>query len=239
MKTILLYSIFTVIASLIGVAIPYFLKINKSLVKLLMGLSSGIILGICIFHLIPETYESIGNLSVSMILIGFFIPIMLERFSKKDDFKSHTHGNLPLFNTITLIAFSIHSFIDGLLLINEHTSPEIGFTVFIGIISHKIPVSFSLMTILKTHISDRKKIIAYISCFIFMTPIGAIIGMLFITEMTTAIAFQLTSVTSGVFLYISLIHLYYDHKLYKHLNSNLIFALGVFISAILFSFGMH
>ena len=239
MKTILLYTFYTVIASIIGIAIPYFKKLSNFTIKLFMTISASVLVGITFAHLIPESVEQIGKNAIISIMIGFFVPILLERFSKKDDYKSNHHGDLPLFNILTIVAFSLHSFIDGLLLNNELVSHTTGLAVYTGVIAHKIPVAFSLMTILKTHLSQSRKRYLFLIAFILMTPVGAITGFYLLNEMSQTISHQLTSITSGIFIYIALIHLYYDHKLYTERKLNIIFVIGFIFSGILFSIGVH
>ena len=239
MINILLYSLYTIIASLIGIAVPYYLNVSKSVIRIFMALSAGILLGICGFHLIPESIEHVGNLSVIGILLGFFIPIFLERFSKKEDYKSNHHGDLPLFNMLTFIAFSMHSFVDGLLLNNEMVSHSAGMATIIGVITHKLPVAFSLMTILKTHLQEKRKLYIFLGCFVLMTPLGAILGYEVIANLPMSVVVQLSSITAGIFLYIALIHLYYDHKLYNDLKSNTVVILGIVCAGVFFELGSH
>lgn len=227
------------IASLIGIAIPYYKKLSSFTIRLFMTISASILLGITAVHLVPESIEEIGNSAIISIMIGFFTPILLERFSKKDDYKSHQHGDLPLFNILTILAFSVHSFIDGLLLNNELISHSTGIAVYTGVIAHKIPVAFSLMTILKTHLKAQKQLILILLIFILMTPLGAISGFYILNGLSQILMHQLTSLTSGIFLYIAVIHLFYDHKLYTEKKLNVAFIFGVIISGLLFSYGIH
>jgi len=50
---------------------------------------------------------------------------------------------------------------------------------------------------------------------------------------------QLSSITAGIFLYIALIHLYYDHKLYNDLKSNTVVILGIVCAGVFFELGSH
>ena len=169
-------------------------------IQFLFTISGIYLLSITILHLLPELFkynitENIG----SYILLGFFIQIILEYFSK-----GIKHERAQQKNSISisiLISLYLHALIEGLPLgygLEEQTHD----TLMYGIILHKIPITVIMMIFLIK--SNIKKKYIYLSLFMFaiMTPLGIYLANFF----KTSHAFfqdQIMAIIIGILLYMS------------------------------------
>ncbi len=103
------------------------------------------------------------------------------------------------------LGMSAHTVVDGFALGAASVTPELGLLVFLAILAHKIPNSFSLSTILLSEGYTRGKAVAMNAAFALMVPVGAGIYVLLRdaihVERVTAIAL---AVSAGTFLHLAL-----------------------------------
>ena len=162
-------------AFLSGLAVVIFkLQFSKNL-KLLISFSGAFILAICVLHLMPEIFRDYDQKIGVFILLGFVIQLLLEFFSdgiEHGHFHSH-NKDLALFPYAIFISLCLHSFIEGMALIEgNHTHHNHSGSLLIGIIIHKIPVGIVLSTmILSKNISKATFIIA-LTIFAASAPLG-------------------------------------------------------------------
>lgn len=225
-ERIFYYIFFSIFITLLGAFLSYKTKQSRIQAKAFLGIASGFLLGITLFHYFPESSESSSLASIVFIFIGFISPILLNVL-----FKSDEHENHSLVNGVTLISFSLHALFDGLLLdastVSEHH------LVFYGILIHRLPVAFSLFTIFSTHNKYKKYAILMFLCFTVMTPLGILLAELALKTFFLNFAVEISGFTIGMFLYISLFHLLYEHKLYEK-KSRLYFLVGLILPLIFF-----
>jgi zinc and cadmium transporter len=181
-------------------------------------------LGAAFFHMLPEAINGAGLGTVPWVLVGFLLLFLLERFvlvhvcgeptgaePARADHTGHAHAEGATgcdVHTMGLAAFvglSIHTLIDGFALGAASAEPKLGLLVFLAILAHKIPSSFSLSAILKAEHYSRGKILAMNVAFALMVPIGAIICIalrgLISTQAFTANAL---AASAGTFLHLAL-----------------------------------
>lgn len=111
-------------------------------------------------------------------------------------------------HTVGLAAFvglSLHTMIDGFALGAASTDRALGFLVFLAILAHKVPSSFSLSAILRAEGYSRRRALAMNAAFSLMVPLGAALYLglrdLLHTERFTAFAL---AASSGTFLHLAL-----------------------------------
>ncbi|MGB0887449.1 MAG: ZIP family metal transporter [Vicingaceae bacterium] len=158
-----------------GLAVIIFkLKFSKNL-KLLISFSGAFILAICVLHLMPEIFNEYDKKIGVFIIIGFVIQLLLEFFSdgiEHGHFHSH-NKNISLFPYAIFISLCLHSFIEGMALIDSnHSHVHHSGSLLVGIIIHKIPVGIVLSTmILSKNISKTTFFIA-LTIFATSAPLG-------------------------------------------------------------------
>jgi zinc and cadmium transporter len=103
------------------------------------------------------------------------------------------------------VGMSAHTLVDGFALGAASVSPELGLLVFLAILAHKVPNSFSLSAILLSEGYSRGKAVAMNAAFALMVPVGAglyvILRELVLVDRFTALAL---AASAGTFLHLSL-----------------------------------
>ena len=192
---ILLSSVF------VGSIIAFYIKnISQNNTKLLISFSGAYLFSITVLHLIPETFAGEHNHTIGLfILIGFYLQIILEQFSKGVEHgHGHIHGSVSL---SMLIGLGVHSFIEGMPLGNPHHHSHMHSSLLSAIALHKIPVGIVLTHMLIESKMSKPKIILLISLFAITTPLGT-----FFSEYISNISNyyqEIMAIVIGMFLHIS------------------------------------
>ena len=136
-------------------------------------------------------------------MLGYFFQQFLEYFTSGVE-----HGHFQELKSArskyyVLIALVVHSFMEGALL--SHASPLHGqnnsFSLLFGIILHKAPAAFALMSVFKKESKFSRKQLMALTIFSLSSPIGAIANdYLNLSEQELSI---LLAFMSGAFLHIS------------------------------------
>ena len=179
----ILQSLLLFLAALLGgLAVLVIRSPSKTTFQLLLVLSGGYLFAITVLHLLPELFAmSASPKRVGLyILAGFFLQLLLELLTKGVEHghmdahtgSPHSVAPLPL-----LVALCIHAFLDGVVLhspnscpLHQHTAGLGG--LLIGILLHKIPVSFALTSVLRELMPSKQKIIVYLVLFAVASPVG-------------------------------------------------------------------
>ncbi len=173
MTTIYIYIILFLTAFVSGASVILFkLKFSKNL-KLLISFSGAFLLAICVLHLIPEIFSNYSEKIGIYILIGFLFQLLLEFFSngiEHGHFHSHTK-NIAAFPLAIFISLCLHSFIEGMALI-ENPHEHFNDSLLIGIVIHKIPIAIVLSSMLVA--KQTSKTMLFVSLIIFSSsaPLG-------------------------------------------------------------------
>lgn len=202
------------LTALIAGATAYFIpKVKEPQYKLALVFAGAYLFSITVIHILPELYANAENPTwVGIyVLVGFFIQQVLEFFTSGAEhghIHKHSHEDRHSMGSavLVLVALLLHSFLEGALLSHPSQSHqhEISTSLLTGIILHKAPAAFALMSILLCH---TKKSTAFIFLIIF--ALGSPLGMLmsdYLVEhhVLSAHAFTiLFAVVSGNFLHIS------------------------------------
>ena len=142
-------------ASLGGIAVLVIRRPSSAFLKCLLIFAGGYLFAITFLHIFPELFvlHSNARLAGLYVLVGFFLQLVLERFSKgvehghlyDTDQREHQHVMSPL---TLMAALFVHAFSDGIILndpsvcLNHHHGTN---TLLIGILLHKVPESFALV----------------------------------------------------------------------------------------------
>jgi zinc and cadmium transporter len=219
------------LGALAGGALPLFASVRRS--DLLLSFSAGAMLGAAFFHMLPEAVEQGGSTVVPFVVVGFLVLYLLERFvlvhvcaepgpnrrlstagaplpheNEHDHLHPHPDGTGCDVHTLGLAAWigmSAHTLVDGFALAAASVTPELGGLVFLAILAHKVPNSFSLSSILLSEGYSRARAVAMNAAFALMVPIGAGVYVLMRAAMPverfTALAL---AASAGTFLHLSL-----------------------------------
>jgi zinc and cadmium transporter len=171
-------------AALGGGALLIIRKPKPAFLKIFLIFSGGYLFAITFLHILPDLFalHTDARLAGLYILIGFFLQILLEFFSKGVEhghaYETQLEGNQRSISPLTLmIAFFLHAFLDGVILsspssMHGHHHGHGADGLLIGILLHKIPESFVLASILRKLISRKRTVIAYLLIFALASPLG-------------------------------------------------------------------
>lgn len=189
--------------------------------KLLLAFSGAFLLGISFTHLIPEIFGAeTGCLHEhhhheqalpvvflgAFILLGFLLQLFLELMTHGIEHgHSNTHHQEGHFSPVPLmIGLCIHSFLEGIPLINQDL--VLNRSLALGIIIHNIPIAMVLMSLFLN--AGKTKLTAYVWLFVFasMTPLGSLSGLWVLSYLPFDYAYIsrfLMALVVGIFLHVS------------------------------------
>lgn len=197
-----------------GYLVFFIPKANNSFFRLALVFAGAYLFSVTIIHILPEIYsqgESVTHISM-YVLAGFFIQVILEYFTEGVEHghlhnmqNDHQHGQHKWLSL--LVALFIHAFLEGTLLahpdsIHSHGSNN---SIFLGIIMHKMPAAFALMSVMICHLDKKWKAVLILLIFSLASPAGlGISHLLHDAKVFSDKAFLiLFAVVSGNFLHIS------------------------------------
>ena len=175
----------------------------KRLTMVLVGFSSGTLLGGAFLHLLPESLNP-GNDPITVfwyVIVGIVIFFALEKFL----YWRHCHEKecpTHTFVYLNLIGDGIHNFIDGMVIAATFMlSFELGFATTLAVIFHEVPQEIGDFGVLVYGGLSKKKALT----FNFISAITAILGALatyFLTYLRS-IETLLVPFAAGGFIYIA------------------------------------
>lgn len=164
-----------------GLLVFLFPRINSTSFKLTLVFAGAYLFSITIIHLLPELFTAAKDPSSIgiYILLGFFMQILLAQLTSGVE---HGHMHEPAggqhhhhFSATTLlVALCFHAFMEGTLLAHpaDHIHQHNSQALLIGIILHKMPAAFALMSVLRAQLSSIQKAIMLLLLFSLASPLG-------------------------------------------------------------------
>jgi zinc transporter ZupT len=216
------FSIFILffVALIAGAVAFYIPKINTDTYKLLLVFAGSYLFSITIVHIFPDLFAQAAQPALLgvCVLVGFFLQQGLEFLSSGVEHGHiHVHEHLPgrqtgkhhqeLSAIWVLVALCVHAFLEGGMLAHgqsghhHHTSN----TLLWGILLHKAPEAFALMSVLICDVKSKTKAILMLVIFSAASPVGLFLSnYLVVNEIMSSQAFMiLFAVVTGNFLHIS------------------------------------
>lgn len=228
-----LYSSLIAFAALGSAAIPVAFPILREKTNLLLSFAAGVMLGAAFFHMLPEAVEEGGLQALPWMLVGFVCLYLLERYvlihwCKEADGcevhagDGHGHGTVGL---AALLGLSIHTLADGFAL-GAAVDGGVGASVFLAILFHKVPNSFSLASILLHEKTATRRTVVYVVIFALTLPLGSLLYFL-LSGMTGHEAFGAIALafSAGTFLHLAASDLIPD--LHRHREQRLALSIAL------------
>jgi len=137
-------------------------KFRKNL-KLLVGFSAGLLVGVAFFDLLPEAFGlSEARLASFFLALGFLMYFLLERFilvhpCSEEHCASERHSRPS--GASAILGLVLHRFLDGaVIMLSFKADVQVGIIVALAIIIHSIPDGINSVTVmlLKRHNSFWK-----------------------------------------------------------------------------------
>ncbi len=238
------YSIVSVIVvsviSLIGIAALLLHKDTKKITFLLVSFAVGGLFGDAFIHLLPESFEEMGNnLAAPLwVLLGIMVFFVLEKFLRwRHCHLSENEEHIHPVVTMNLVGDAVHNLIDGMVIGASYlVSIPLGLTTSLAIVLHEIPQEMGDFGILVHGGLSVKKALA----FNFLSALTAIIGTILslaIGPYIQGYTVALVPITAGGFIYIAgsdlLPELQHDVKVGRSLLQFALILLGIGIMAAL------
>jgi zinc and cadmium transporter len=201
-------------AALFAGAIAFYIpKINTGTYKLWLVFAGSYLFSITIVHIFPDLFSQTMQPALLgvCVLIGFFLQQGLEFLSsgvEHGHIHVHEHKNHQELSAIwVLVALCVHALLEGGLLAHGQTTHDHhnSNTLLWGILLHKAPEAFALMSVLICDVKSKVKAILMLVIFAAASPLGLFLSNYLITnELMSSQAFMiLFAVVTGNFLHIS------------------------------------
>ena len=198
------------VAALLGGLLAYkFRSTNKISFDLVLTFAGAYLFGITIVHVIPELFSSTNSPVTAGIFVlgGFYLQQVLEYLTSgvEHGHMHHPHGehkhSIGMAISL-LVGLSIHSILEGSLLGHPTVTASSSTTpLLLGIVLHKVPAAFAMMTVLLCQYDKSKWPVIFLIVFALASPIGvAFSETVVLSPLSGEILFALVS---GSFLHIS------------------------------------
>ncbi len=143
--------------SAIGLLIHIWRGISEKILHLLVALGGGTMFSVSLVHILPESLEE-NSLAIYAFLAGFIFIYLIEELLTPHH-HDHTHGDhthedphehLDHIIIVSWIAIFLHTIFDGVgIRAGMSVSEDLGVSILTGVAIHQIPVSLSLVSLLK------------------------------------------------------------------------------------------
>lgn len=230
----------TVAASVAALLGGYIALRSRRWLNLAMAFTSGLVLGLVTFDLLPEIFDiaHFQNLDPAWpmiaLTIGFLLFHLFERFvplhsADEEHYGPHRHPRLGVARAVALMG---HSFLDGLSIgIGFQVSTAVGTAVAIAVIGHRFADGFDTTTFMLFHQNKLTHIKKWLAIVIIMPVIGGLASLAF-TLSERALAIYL-GFFAGVILYIAASNLlpqaHSEHSSKKALGLTILGIISIFI----------
>ncbi len=184
---------------------------KTNFLKLFLSFSAAFLFSVSITSLLPEIIHSGNEFTGVFVLLGFFLQIVIENFSKGAEHghlhieKDHPNGA----GTSVLIALCLHSFFEGIPLGAGVFDKATFLPFLLGISLHELPASFTLLALFKAYKKPNSFLWLALIIYSSMAPIGAFAGKIFSDNIInpTYVNYLLALIV-GTFLHISTVILF-------------------------------
>ncbi|RYE23767.1 MAG: hypothetical protein EOP51_09510 [Sphingobacteriales bacterium] len=203
------YNILLFLITFAGGTVPLWTKgLGDKQMHLLLAFSGSFLLCITFLHLLPETFEELNGQAGLLLLAGFFLQLLIQRFTHGVEHGHvHVHPNngehhIPL--TSILVGLSVHAFMEGLPLGFNYRIGATTPSLYMAVAAHKIPEAM-LATMLVSATSGRSKALGVLFWFSAITPLASLLATMLGHKyyfMSHAIV-MLIPVVAGAFIHIS------------------------------------
>jgi zinc transporter ZupT len=161
---------------------------NQKMIRLIMGYTAGVLLGVVAFDLLPEIAETSQknglNFTHAMLALvaGFLVFHILEKtillhHSHEGEYDKHTHPHVGI---ASALALSGHSFLDGVGIgLGFQVDNRVGVAVAIAVIAHDFSDGLNTVVLLLRHKNSRKRAFKFLLVDAFAPVLGAASTLLF------------------------------------------------------------
>lgn len=226
---------YILLATFLGGVVSVFLAAALSapllglIVRHLVSLSTGVLLGTALLHVLPEAFESTASpdglfLTLLAGLLFFFLLEKAELYRHghhhEHDDHHHHHGfdaeQAGRGGLSVLVGDSIHNFCDGILIAGAFlVSPDLGLVTALAIIAHEIPQEVGDYIVLINAGFTKSKALLYNALSGMAAVVGGVLGYVLIEPWREYLPYMMV-VAASSFIYVAVADLI--PQLQKRLN---------------------
>lgn len=161
---------------------------HKDNLHRLLGYTSGVIMGVVAFDLLPEIFHLIDStkqsVSVAMVTLiaGFLLFHIIEKsilihHAQEHEYGSHHHPDVGVFSALALAG---HSFLDGVGIgLGFQVGNGVGVAVAIAVIAHDFSDGLNTVGLVLAHKNNKKKAVMLLIVDALAPILGALSTLLF------------------------------------------------------------
>ncbi|NCO58635.1 MAG: hypothetical protein COW73_11075 [Nitrospirae bacterium CG18_big_fil_WC_8_21_14_2_50_70_55] len=171
--------------------------------RLVVSMAAGIFFGAAFLHMIPEATELVGHAVGAYLLAGFLLLYLAENFVLGG---GCAHGEGCDYHQLGLVSFfglSIHSLVEGIALGTSSAVGGLGMVVFVAILGHKAPETFTLASLLLHGHYSRRRVVLLVAGISATVPVGVAIATLLQRQIPATAMGALVALSAGTFLHIA------------------------------------
>jgi zinc transporter ZupT len=172
---------------------------------LLLGFSSGAVLAVALFDILPEVFAFPHGASYMPITaLGFLAFFGLERYTAMHRAREHPHlheAHEAELGAMSAAGLAFHSFLDGVAIgVGFQASVEMGLLIALGIIAHDFSDGLNTVTVVLAHGNSRRDAVFWLIVDMLTPVLGAASTLMF--NLGAGVLPVLLAFFAGSFLYI-------------------------------------
>jgi len=217
---IILLSLMSCFTTCIGVLLAIWLRENAKAIAAGIGFSTGIMLLISIFELIPESNAEIGFLATLLTTaLGAGLVWAAHVIIPHTHLVEEKRGTDPrLIRSVYLVVFGLilHDVPEGFAMANAYiASPSLGILVALAIALHNLPEEFA-MAVPAVTLKSKRFLFGAALLSALAEPLGAIIGLVAVNILPSLNPFFM-SFAAGAMIFVSIHELIPMARRYRHI----------------------
>lgn len=152
--------------------------IDDQKMNLLLAFSGSFLLSITFLHLIPETIEDQGHKAGLYILIGFFVQLLIQRFTHGVEHgHSHIHSHNHHIPLVSILGgLGIHALMEGFPLGFNYRMPQTDISLYFAVATHKLPEIIIVATMIRAVNGKGIRSWGLLLLFALLTPLASILA---------------------------------------------------------------
>jgi zinc transporter ZupT len=171
---------------------------------LLLGFSSGAVLAVALFDILPEIFAMPAGASyMPLAAIGFLAFFGLERYTAMHRAREHVHETRTHeqeMGTLSAAGLTFHSFLDGVAIgAGFQSSMQVGLLIAFGVIAHDLSDGLNTVTVMLAHGNSLRRARLWLLLDMIAPVFGAIATLM--VPLSGALPWML-AFFAGSFLYI-------------------------------------
>jgi len=172
---------------------------------LLLGFSSGAVLAVALFDILPEIFSfDHGASYMPLVAVGFLFFFGLERYTALHGAREHLHereAHEQELGAISAAGLAMHSFLDGVAIgIGFQTSTVMGLLIALGVIAHDFSDGLNTVTVVLAHRNPLRRAVFWLVIDMLTPVLGAATTLAF--TLSGGLLPCLLAFFAGSFLYI-------------------------------------